>query len=289
LEFFTINANNFLMIKMTNSLKNNPLIYNFVNFLKNFLKILDKLVTSILLFSVRPVPLKNFIIITGADSSHYKSLVQLLSSIILYEKNTKVIVFDLGLTDLEKNELNEKIKTIETIEIRKFDYSKYPKFFNIKINAGEYAWKPIIISNILNEFKCSVIWMDAGNVILSPLKTIRKILNLTGFYSPYSEKKISSWTHPKTLKFLEASNKILEKRNLNGACIAVNYNFSEVKKVIDKWKQCALMKECIAPEGSSRKNHRQDQATLSVIAYQGNIVNLLFKKFYGFKIQQDIN
>ena len=49
------------------------------------------------------------------------------------------------------------------------------------------------------------------------------------------------------------------------------------------------MKECIAPEGSSRKNHRQDQATLSVIAYQGNIVNLLFKKFYGVKIQQAIN
>ena len=274
---------------MNNKLKNNPLIANFVNFLKNFIKIPDKLVTSILLFSVRPVPLKNFIIITGADSSHYKSLVQLLSSIMLYEKNTKVIVFDLGLTDLEKNKLNEKIKTIETIEIRKFDYSKYPNFFNIKINAGEYAWKPVIISNILNEFKCSVIWMDAGDVILSPLKTIRKILNLTGFYSPYSEKKISSWTHPKTLKFLEASSKILEKRNLNGACIAANYNFSEVKEVIDKWKQCALMKECIAPEGSSRKNHRQDQATLSVIAYQGNIVNLLFKKFYGFKIQQDIN
>lgn len=271
---------------MFNKAINNPLIYNFVNFFKNFLIIADKLITSILLFPVSPIPIKNFIIITGADSSHYKSLIQLLLSVLLHEKNTKVIVFDLGLTDLELNELKEKFKTIE---IRKFNYSQYPKFFNIKINAGEYAWKPVIISDILNEFKCSIVWMDAGNVISSPLNTIRKIMNFTGFYSPYSEKKIFSWTHPKTLKFLETSDKILNKRNLNAACVAVNYNFNEIKKVIDKWKQCALMKECIAPEGSSRKNHRQDQAVLSVIAYKSNVVNILFKKYYGFKIQQDVD
>ena len=30
--------------------------------------------------------------------------------------------------------------------------------------------------------------------------------------------------------------------------------------------QCALHKECIAPEGSSRLNHRQDQAAITTLA-----------------------
>jgi hypothetical protein len=256
---------------------------------KYLIKILKKIKTIPVHTKLLLVPFdtkNDFIIVTGADSSHHKSLKQLLLSIMLYEKNTKVIVFDLGLTGSEIKDLREKFRTAE---IRKFNYSKYPKHFNIKINAGEYAWKPVIISDILNEFKCSVCWMDAGNILLSPLNTIRKIMNFNGFYSPYSSGKIFKWTHPKTLNFLKTSDKTLYKHNLNGACVAVNYKYAEVKKVIDNWKQCALKKECIAPEGSSRENHRQDQAALSVLAYQSNIVNTLFNKYYGFIIHQDID
>ena len=244
--------------------------------------------TLILLFNVSPISEKDFIIITAADSSHYKSLKNLLLSIILYEKNAKVIIVDLGLTKSEVEELKKKFKIIE---IRKFDYSKYPSYFNIKISAGEYAWKPVIISNILNEFKCSVIWMDAGNIIVSPLRTIKKILNFTGFYVPYSSLKISDTTHPKTLKFLKVSNETLYKQNIGAACIAVNYKFNNVVKTISKWKQCALIKQCIAPKGSSRKNHRQDQAVLGVLVYQADIINplLINTYYYGFKIQQDVN
>jgi len=275
-----------MIIKAKKILQNNSKLYSFAKFLRNLLNHLENLIISILLFPVSPIPNKNFIIVTGSDSLHYKNLKQLLSSIMIHEKKTKVLVFDLGLKNIEKNELRKKFKKIE---IRKFDYSRYPKYFNIKINAGEYAWKPVIISNTLNEFKCSIFWMDAGNVVSSRLNTIRKILNLTGFYSPFSDGKIYTWTHFKTLKFLKASNKIINKRNLSGGCVGVNYKFNNVKKVINRWKDCSLIKDCIAPNGSNKKNHRQDQAVLSVLAHQANIVNRLFKNFYNFKIHQRIN
>lgn len=247
--------------------------------LKSILQIIPFILTP-------PVLSKDFLIVTGADTSHYQSLKQLLYSIFLHEPDIKIIVFDLGLTQAERLELKKEFKKIQ---LRLFDYSKYPSYFNININAGEYAWKPVIIADILNEFKCCICWMDAGNIILSPLIVIRKIVNSIGFYSPNSRGAISDWTHPKTLNFLRASNELLHKHNLNGACVAINYKYSNVKNIIDRWKECALIKDCIAPNGSSRENHRQDQAVLSVIAHQSGITKNMPSEYYGFTTHKDID
>jgi len=75
---------------------------------------------------------------------------------------SKVVVFDLGMTDTRNVKLAKRFKKVE---FRKFDYSKYPAYFNIKVNAGQYAWKPVIIADTMNEFKQPVIWMDAGTLI----------------------------------------------------------------------------------------------------------------------------
>lgn len=37
------------------------------------------------------------------------------------------------------------------------------------------------------------------------------------------------------------------------------------KELARPWYECSITRQCIAPDGSSRKNHRQDQAALTVI------------------------
>lgn len=228
----------------------------------------------------------DLVVVTGADSTHYKSIIQFLTSLYLHEPDIKTIVFDLGFTQSEKINLKDKFKSIE---IRLFDYSKYPDYFNIKKNAGEYAWKPVIIQQVLNECKSCVCWMDAGNKVIKPLVWIRKITRAVGIYSPQSSGSISDWTHYETLKYLKASTNILNKRNLNGACVSVCYQNKIARNIINQWKDLSLIKECIAPAGSNRENHRQDQAVLSVIAHQSGITSKMPSSFYGFKIQQDID
>ncbi|PQJ81423.1 DUF1647 domain-containing protein [Polaribacter glomeratus] len=233
---------------------------------------------------------QEFVIVTGSDSSHFKSLYQLLESLNKHESKTKVIVYDLGLEKFEKEKIEANFLKIE---LREFDYSKYPNYLNIKVNAGEYAWKPVIIDKVLNEFKCSVCWIDAGNIITKPLIKIRKVLELYGFYSPFSKGVISDWTHPKSLENLGVLSdvKLLKQVNLNGACVCANYNNLKVKDVIHKWKVGALNKNCIAPDGSSRANHRQDQAILSVLVYKfiPEIGKKMTYKRFGFKIHQDVD
>ncbi|QTE23644.1 DUF1647 domain-containing protein [Polaribacter cellanae] len=233
---------------------------------------------------------KDLVIVTGSDSSHFKSLLQLLESLKIHEKKSKKIVYDLGLTTDE----NEILKNnFPEFEVRKFDYSKYPSYFNIKISAGEYAWKPVIINDVLNEFKTAVCWLDGGNKVVKTLNSIRKLLKLYGFYSPFSKGVISDWTHPKTLDFLGVLNNksLLKQRNLNGACVCADYNNLNARNLIKNWSDCAKNKDCIAPEGSSRENHRQDQAVLSVLAYRDipNIAKKMIFKKLGFKTHQDID
>ncbi|MDX6747036.1 DUF1647 domain-containing protein [Polaribacter sp. PL03] len=255
------------------------------------MKILTELRTSLL--ELRLLFFKStqdLVIVTGSDSSHFKSLLQLLKSLTIHESNTKVIIFDLGITVKEI----EIIKNdFPSFELRKFDYSLYPSYFNIKKNAGEYAWKPVIINNILNEFKTSVCWLDGGNKVVKPLTSIRKLIEFYGFYSPFSKGIISDWTHPKTLDYIGVSSDValLKKRSLNGACVSANYNNIEVRNVIEKWSDCAKSKDCIAPEGSSRENHRQDQAVLSTLVYKHipEIGNKMMYRKFGFKTHQDID
>jgi len=233
---------------------------------------------------------QKLVIVTGADSSHFKSLYQLLDSLDVYEKNTKTIVFDLGISTKERDVIKKKFPNFE---LRIFDYTQYPSYFNIKVNAGEYAWKPVIINDILNEFKTSVCWLDAGNVVVKPLINLRKIIEINGFYSPFSKGNISDWTHSKTLKYLGVSDNkyILKQLNLNGACVSVNYNEINSRRVIQKWSDCAKNKDCIAPKGSSRENHRQDQAVLSTLVYKHlpKIGKKMMYKKLGFKTHQDID
>lgn len=241
------------------------------------------------LISGKVNPLNNFMVVTGADSTHYKSLNQFLFSIRRYEPDIKVVVFDLGLTKPERQHLENDFPTIE---FRTFDYTQYPDYFNIKINSGEYAWKPVILCDILNEFKGCVCWMDAGNVVTKPLFWMQVMIKKSGMYSTYSHGCITDWTHPKTLEFLHCSNNLYDKRNLSAACVAVCYKNAKAKAVLNRWKSCALIKDCIAPEGSSRKNHRQDQAVLSVIAHQSGItknMDGLKYGYHGFKLHQDID
>lgn len=223
------------------------------------------------------------VIATGADHSHAKSLVQLLESLARYEPETSVIVWDLGLThdDIETIKSANKLARIE-----RFKFDEYPRHFRMEVNAGEYAWKPAIINETLHSGSSAVCWMDAGNMLVSNLHWIRRVLNGNGFYSPDSTGLIRQWTHPSTIQYLHADKATVNQYNLNGACIAFA-NSPENKEFVERWLGCAMDKECIAPKGSSKANHRHDQSVLGILAHQSGLATHSPRIKLGFITHQD--
>lgn len=227
-----------------------------------------------------------FVFVSGADSSHFESAKQLLRSYLKFEKESKLIFYDLGLTQEENTELRNHFPNVI---FKKFDYSKYPDYFDIKKNAGEYAWKPVIVWDTLSEYKCKVMWMDAGNLITNNLDRLKKYLCLRGYFWNPSLGTIEEWTHDKTLSYFDVPKRFYSCRNLSAAAVGFDYENEKVRQLAFDWKECALCKDCIAPEGSNRDNHRQDQAVLTILVYKKNLAGKIRLRESGFLIQQDID
>jgi hypothetical protein len=212
-------------------------------------------------------------LVTGANDRYYKHLKKMLLNFDDYLIK-RVIVYDLDINENNLNDLNET-NFKNNIIIEKFNYEKYPDHVNLRKyhdNFNTYAWKPIIINEVCEKYKGIVFWFDTRNRFNKDITKLFDILkNQTPIYSPISDGTIKKWTYPSTLKYLNGEkyygDKYLTRQPRAGGCFGVNFDSEVGKIIVNEWKKYALVKECIAPEGSDRSNHRQDQAILSILFY----------------------
>ncbi len=235
-------------------------------------------------------PSEALTVITASDSSHQLSLLNLLNSIRQFEPNATVEVYDLGMEPPFAASLQEEFTTFK---FKRFPYENYPSYYNIKIDAGVYAWKPASLeeSKPLSEF---VIWLDAGNVLTGRLVFLRKVIKRFGFFSPYSIGAIEDWTDPQTLKNLKVHDDLFRSRNLAANVIGFNSADRESLNLIDSWIEASRDKNLIAPPGSSRSNHRQDQSLLTILAYQVGLVRYRSlgefpRRIFRILVHQDVD
>lgn len=268
-------------------------IKKFINFLTNLLINISDSIKIITLLIYRGISfnsnLGNLVLVTGSDSQFFLSVIQLLTSIRKNENNIKVIFYDLGLDLTQKEAL---IKAFPDVVYKKFDFDNYPSFFSERdghMKLGAYAWKSSIIYEVLLKEKSLVLWLDAGNILNGNLNNIKIILQTIGFYSPYSAGKVEEWTHVETVKYIKASSKDLKKSNLTGGLVGFNYDNKFSMNIAKQWKELSEVKDCIAPRGSNRDNHRQDQSILSILFHQNENLIFYFKSKWIAKIKVNQN
>jgi len=139
-------------------------------------------------------------IVTAASSDHFSCLCNLLYTIHRFEPGSNIIVYDLGLSPWQA-ELRQQPR----VNFRRFQFELFPAWMAVGRGmekgdrAGCYAWKPVIISDCLNETSGALLWLDAGNIITSHLKRLRRVIETDQVYSPTSSGTIRNWTHQGTL------------------------------------------------------------------------------------------
>jgi hypothetical protein len=228
------------------------------------------------------------VIATGVSDNHARAAQRvLLDSVLQGDGPQRVVVYDLGLSPRNAAAIAAHPAVLE---LRKFDFGTQPRHMRMtrERTRGQYAWKAVIVGELLREYD-AVLWLDAGTAIprreaggagsvLTPLFTR---LHDKGVLSAHSKEDVGTWTHPGTLAKLARATaarrgasgagaatfprELLSRGNCNGAIIGFARHHAAYAAVFQPWLACAREEACIAPPGSSRANHRQDQAVLSAL------------------------
>jgi len=215
--------------------------------------------------------------VTASSSNHFKSLCQLLETL----RGERVFVYDLGLTHVEANHICTTFKVV----YRTFLFHDYPPHMSLSSqDAGAYAWKPIIVSDVFAEIDGVLIWCDAGNKISDPV-ALEDYVRATGVYTPRSCGTLSDWTHPIALETMGVPSSWYGFGMRNAACIGFLKGFAD--QIVEEWRSLALDKNAILPLGANRSNHRHDQSILTFLYYKYKI--RCCDEYVGFSIHNDID
>ncbi|GJJ70325.1 hypothetical protein EMPS_02674 [Entomortierella parvispora] len=243
---------------------------------------------------------KTFTIVTAASSNHFcalesflYSMSEVLDGLERTELRPTLVVYNLGGMTTEQMERLEYLKTSLYIdEYHTFDYSKYPAFWDITVARGEYGWKAGIIKEVADKYKGLILWLDSGNMLaLDFLRYLPGYLAKHGFWSPRSSGTFLQYTHAGLPAYYgDDVENYAQESNCNGAAIAFDASNEKVAKgLLQSWFDCSKDRNCIAPEGSSRSNHRQDQAALTYLAKRLRYLEQCqqFPEHYGVTVHQD--
>ncbi|KAI9318933.1 hypothetical protein BX666DRAFT_1854564 [Dichotomocladium elegans] len=238
-----------------------------------------------------------YTIVTASSANHLCALESFLYSLNDLRPEVRefprIVVYNIGMNRTQLPVLDQLLSHGYMDELITFDYFKYPRFWDVAINAGEYAWKTGIVHEAAEKYPDQVLlWLDAGDLVTADflIHAPDMVRKHGGFWSPRSSTRMSRWTHPGMFAYFNEDPAIYAHyRNCNGAAVGFDLANSTARAIVDAWYQCGLDKNCIAPPGSSRLNHRQDQAVLTYLAYK-NKFECTFNpsRFYNLQIHRDV-
>jgi len=273
-------------LKIKTHINRNSLLY-FIHYSKNI--IYDIILIFLLIFK-KNLNTSDFKFVLISDSSHFKSSINLINSIYKFEKKPQIVFYDIGFLSEELQFLKDRYK----LKIVKFEFNNYPSFISIRDSfnkLGSYAWKPVVLWNEYCLDKKNIIYLDAGCLLTKELKLLKFVLRKVGYFSPESSNKVIDWTHEQTLKNLNVDSTLYNKRNISSGLLGFANNNLKVKELLKSWYENSIIEENIAPKGSSRLNHRQDQAILTILTHQKYNHLLLPRthKMFGLLKHQDVD
>lgn len=125
-----------------------------------------------------------------------------------------------------------------------------------------------------------MLWLDAGNKVQDPaaLEVIFANASARGVWTDTSFGSLRRWVHPAMVARFRAEA-LLDAHGddsmmCNGALVAFSRTHAAYDAVLVPWADCAMDLACIAPPGADRFNHRQDQSSLSLLAYAHGLGDL---------------
>ncbi|KAL3905848.1 MAG: hypothetical protein SGARI_004268, partial [Bacillariaceae sp.] len=214
---------------------------------------------------------KDMVIVTGSDQGYYSALRNFAASLKYWAPERKLVVYNLGMSDLQLKDIPKWTNVVALKWESGIPKSLPPHVHSLK----NYAWKSIIINETVHEYK-SIFWLDAGATFTAPIDVIEEIIHHNGiFLVRGQDDDMKQLSHRGTYQALgynkETFRSNVKSPHYAGGIQGHVYPSRFVESIVIPNARCAMDVNCIAPKGSGLSNHRFDQTSLSILAYQTTV------------------
>jgi hypothetical protein len=207
---------------------------------------------------------KKNIIITATNSLYYESMKTLVASLhrTSFDAFDEFVVYDLGLSDEEKKEINswEKCSVIDLKEaISEIPYENYlfPKW---------HAYKCFCVYHAGSDGD-NILWLDSGVMVLRDLKEIFNIISVEDIFCVGDSHLNINYTSPSCVRIMNATESELHDTQLSSGIIGYKKNGNH-QNIITEAYEFSLYETCVCGDEG---NHRHDQSIYSILVSRNNI------------------
>ena len=205
----------------------------------------------------------NNIVITGANSPYFESLLTLINSIHKdsFDLVDMIVVYDFGLDQTEINRL-KSLKKVLVLDIVK-DFQIYETISSIKTKCHFLKMYTLFHSMGLSK---NVLWLDAGACALKSLKPIFDVIESDNIFLVGDVHINRNFTHKKCVEIMNASEKELMDKQLWSGLVGFKSD-GKFNHIITEGWEYSQIEGCI---DGFEDNHRHDQSVLSVLSSRYN-------------------
>ena len=203
------------------------------------------------------------IIITGANSIYFESLLTLISTVHKdsFELVDMIVVYDFGLDQTEINRL-KSLKKIMIVDIVK-DFQIYEGISSIKTKCHFLKMYTLFHSMSLSK---NVLWLDAGACALKSLEPIFNVIESEDIFLVGDIHLNKNYTHKRCVEVMNATEEELMDNQLWSGLVGFKSDGKYSRIITEGWNYSQI-EGCV---DGFEDNHRHDQSVLSILSSRYN-------------------
>ena len=231
---------------------------------------------------------EHFKVVSAISSNHFEQAKDMIASAQRFLPTTRIVVYDLGLKENERKEL----ESFCNVEVRNFVFKQYPPHFN---DLFKYAWIPTLIRTVAQEAEY-ICWADASVRFVENFESALTMLDKFPVKGHIHQDnlKMVQLTHEISLQYLNMTREKMQDVIGVEASLLLFKTNSLVMNLLDRWCECAAHELCIAPPMSSIHGCDFNKANPKSLEYIGchrfdqSVLNIIIVRDYGKTVFRDI-
>ncbi len=204
-------------------------------------------------------PAEPLCVVTAANEAYSRCLWQFLRGLERVGWDATVLVYDLGLGERRAGLERRFPRAV----FRTFDFARHPPHV---ARIGNYAWKPILIAEVVGERTGDVLWLDSATLLRESPGAIHRRLRRRPIFTLSGQSTLAQHCAPQVLAALAVPAPARDRREQVSGVVGVCGDSPLARELIAEWCALALRPELIDP-APAFPDHKFDQALLSIVLH----------------------